>query len=178
MMELGRFWALIDQASEKIEASRGPEGHPTLADEDALAEVLATLSPDDIVQFDHRFSERIIAAYHWDLWAALAIIEGGAGDDAFEHFRAELIRYGQKAFETALENADTLADWPTVPWGMEGLIYVPAKVYQAQTGREFPFEEQGQVPPHPDKPAGEPWEEDDLPTRLPRLWAEFKDEDA
>jgi hypothetical protein len=76
MMDLDCFWGLIDLARDKVEASRGPEGHPLLSDEDALAEVLNTLPAEDIVQFDHRFSERIIAAYHLDLWAALAIIEG------------------------------------------------------------------------------------------------------
>lgn len=178
MMDLDRFWHLIEQARQKIDASRGPQGYPLLSDEDALAEVLATLPPEDIIQFDHRFSERIIAAYHWDLWAALAIIEGGAGDDAFEHFRAELILYGQDAFEAALRDADSLADLGPLPWGMEGLIYVPARVYKAKTALEYPYEDKPDVPPHPDKPAGVPWEDEDLPARLPRLWDKFRDEDA
>jgi hypothetical protein len=177
MMHLDRFWDLIEQARRKIEASKGPDGYPLLSDTDALAEVLAALSPEEVVQFDHRFEERIIAAYHWDLWAALAIIEGGAGDDAFEHFRAELVLLGREAFEAALQDADSLADLATVPWGMEGLIYVPAKVYRAKTGKEYPYEDDADVPPHPDKPGGIPWEEDDLPARLPRLWAAFSDED-
>jgi hypothetical protein len=177
MMDLDRFWDLIEQARQKIDASRGPQGYPLLSDEDALTEVLATLPPEDIIQFDHRFSERIIAAYHWDLWAALAIIEGGAGDDAFEHFRAELILYGREAFEAALRDADSLADLSPLPWGMEGLIYVPARVYAAKTAREYPYEDEGDVPPHPEKPAGVPWEDEDLPTRLPRLWATIHDED-
>ena len=177
MMDLDRFWHLIEQARQKIDASQGSQGYPLLSDEDALTEVLATLPPEDIIQFDHRFSERIIAAYHWDLWAALAIIEGGAGDDAFEHFRAELILYGQDAFEAALRDADSLADLGPLPWGMEGLIYVPARVYKAKTALEYPYEDKLDVPPHPDKPAGVPWEDEDLPARLPRLWSKFHDED-
>lgn len=178
MMDLDRFWDVIEQTRQKIDASKGPQSEPLLSDEDALAEVLATLPPEDIIAFEHRFSERIIAAYHWDLWAALAIIEGAAGDDAFEHFRAELILYGREVFEAAQGDADSLADLATLPWGMEGLIYVPARVYAAKTGQEFPYEDEGDVPPHPDKPAGVPWEEEDLPTRLPRLWASFHDEDT
>jgi hypothetical protein len=182
MMELDRFWDLIDQARRKIDASKGPEGYPLLDDEDALAEVLATLSPEEIVQFDHRYSERIIAGYNWDLRAALAIIEGGAGDDAFEHFRAELILFGRQIYEAALQDADSLMDAVPLPWGMEGLIYVPAKVYEAKTGKEFPYEDKyedkSEVPPHPKEPAGLPWKVEDLPARMPRLWAKFHEEES
>jgi transcription antitermination factor NusG len=61
---------------------------------------------------------------------------------------------------------------------MEGLIYVPATAYEAKTGKGYPYEEEHDVLPHPAKPAGVPWEEEDLPTRLPRLWAEFHDGDT
>jgi hypothetical protein len=176
MMDLDRFWDLIEQARLKINASAGPEGYPVLNDCDALAEVLAELSPGDIVQFDQRFSERMLAAYQWDLWAALAIIEGAYGDDSFEHFRAELILLGREAFEAALRDADSLSDRQPLPWGMEGLIYVATRVYRQKTGKEFPYDAEGDVPSFPDNPAGEPWEEVDLPTRLPRLWATFNDE--
>ena len=178
MMGLDRFWDLIEQARRKTDASKGPEGYPLLDDENALAEVLATLSPEDIVQFDHRYSERIIAGYDWDLWAALAIIEGAYGDDAFEHFRAELILFGRQIYEAALQNADSLTDAGPLPCGMEGLIYVPARVYEAKTGREFPYEENGGVPPHPEEPAGLPWQEEDLPARLPRLWGKFHEDES
>lgn len=177
MMNLDRFWDLIEQARRKIDASKGSPGDLLLSDEEALAEVLAPLPPEDIIQFDQRFSERIIAAYRWDLWAALAILEGGAGDDAFEHFRAELILYGRDVFEAALRDADSLTDAGPLPWGMEGLIYVPARVYEAKTGSAFPYDDEGDTPPHPDTPAGVPWAEEDLPTRLPRLWARCHDED-
>jgi hypothetical protein len=134
------------------------------------------LRPAEIVQFDQRFEERIIAAYHWDLWAALHIFnEGIAGDDRFEHFRAELIFCGREVFEAALTNADSLADLATLPRGAEGLIYVPLNVYKQQTGTTFPDDRDG--PPHPSQPVGQPWQEEDLPQRLPRLWSLYGGED-
>lgn len=177
-MDVDRFWDLIEQARQRIEASKGSDGREPLDDCEALAEVLEQLEPDEIVQFDHRYSERMLAAYNWDLWAALAVIEGAYGDDSFEHFRAELILLGREAFEAALQDADSLADQKQLPWGMEGLIYVPAKVYEEKAGQEFPYDAGSEVPPFPAKPAGELWEEADLPSRLPRLWAIFHDEDT
>jgi hypothetical protein len=178
MMDLDHFWDLIEQARRTIDASQGPEGNPLLSDEDALGQVLATLTPEEVIQFDHRFTERLYAAYHWDLWAALAVIEGAYGDDAFEHFRAELILLGRGAFEAALRDADSLADAGPLPWGMEGLIYLPARVYEAKSGNEFPYDAKWDELPHPDEPAGLPWEDEDLPARLPRLWARFHDGDT
>jgi hypothetical protein len=172
MMDLERFWRLIEEVRQKLQKSVGRDGYPTLSDEAALTEVLSNLTPEEIVAFDERLDERMDAAYHWDLWAALYIIEGGASDDAFEHFRAELVLLGRETFEALLEDADRLADISPVPWGNEGLIYVPLRVYQQKTGQECGDWLDGR-PPYPDKPAGEPWQEEDLPTRLPRLWAAF-----
>lgn len=171
MMNTDRFWDLIEQARQRYFASRSDTG-PTLVEHEALAQTLSELEPAEIIEFDQRLSERVIAAYHWDLWAALYIFtEGCAGDNRFEDFRAELTLCGRGAFESALGDADSLADLPMVPRGEEGLLSVPLNVYEAKTGNEFP---QLELPvPHPNHPAGQRWEEAELPQRLPRFWKRF-----
>jgi hypothetical protein len=172
MMNSDRFWELIEQTRQRYLASR-TDCDPALVEHDALAQTLSTLDPEEIIQFDQRLEERVIAAYqHWDLWAALHIFtEGCAGDDRFEEFRAELILCGREAFEAALRDADSLAELPKVPRGVEGLLSVPTSAYEEKTGKPFP--EYDLVVPHPDQPAGETWEEADLPRRLPRFWKRF-----
>ena len=175
MMDIDRFWELVEQTRQRqIASPRDDDGFPELDDEGALTETLSELTPEEIVQFDRRFGERMLAAYHWDLWGAYDIIEEScAGDDAFEHFRAELILLGRQVFEAALADADSLADVSPLPWGDEGLIYVPLTVYEQKTGESLPYDEN--LPPFPSHPAGEPWEEKDLAHRLPRLWALYGD---
>jgi Protein of unknown function (DUF4240) len=170
MMSSDRFWELIEQTRKRYFASHS-DG-PPLVEHAALAKALSELDPTEIIEFDQRLEERIIAAYHWDLWAALYIFtEGCASDNRFEDFRTELILCGREAFEAALQDADSLADLPMVPRGEEGLLSAPTIVYEEKTGQPFP--ESDLVVPHPDQPAGEPWEEEDLPRRLPRFWKRF-----
>ncbi|WP_425613618.1 DUF4240 domain-containing protein [Anatilimnocola sp. NA78] len=171
MMTTDRFWELIEQTRQRFFASQS-DSSPAIVEHEALAQTLSELEPEEIIQFDQRFGERIIAAYHWDLWAALFIFtEGCASDNTFEDFRAELLLCGRAAFESALRDADSLADLPMVPRGEEGLLSVPMNVYEEKTGQPFP--QYDRVVPHPSQPVGEPWEEDDLPQRLPRFWKRF-----
>jgi hypothetical protein len=171
MMNPDRFWELIEQTRQRFFASRSDSG-PTIVEHEALSQTLSELAPPEIVEFDERLTERIIAAYHWDLWAALQIFtEGCASDNRFEDFRAELILCGREAFESALGDADSLADLPMVPRGDEGMLSVPLNAYELMTGKPFP--QRDLVVPHPIKPAGKPWEEADLPQRLPRFWKRF-----
>jgi hypothetical protein len=116
-MNADRFWQLIEETRQRFFAYQQDNG-PALVEHEALTKTLSQLDPAEIIQFDERLEERVIAAYHWDLWAALYIFtEGCAGDGRFEDFRAELILCGRAAFEAALEDADSLADVPMVPRG-------------------------------------------------------------
>ena len=171
MMDSDHFWELIEQTRRRFFASRKQSG-PAVVEHEALVQTLSELDPAEIIEFDERLEERVIAAYHWDLWAALHVLtEGCAGDDRFENFRAGLVLCGRAAFEAALRDADSLADLPMVPRGVEGVLSVPTNAYEAKTGKPFP--ERDLVVPHPSEPAGEPWEETDLPQRLPRFWKRF-----
>jgi hypothetical protein len=48
------------------------------------------------------------------------------------------------------------------------MLYAAADAYEVETGRKLTA-----VVAEPPEPAGEPWEEDQLPTMYPRLWAAF-----
>lgn len=172
MMALDEFWRIIEVAGRSTESG---DGEPPVPWENlpGLAAALRTLAPVDITQFKLRYSDCMNAAYHWDVWGALWVIEGGGGGDTFEHFRAELVMLGRERFQSVLENPDSLADLESPPVGIEGLIYVPARVYEELTGSPFPNEQVFDANPLPEAPAGAPWEEGDLPSRFPRLWGRF-----
>jgi hypothetical protein len=136
----------------------------------ALHASLNALSEDDLLDFERLHAARMDEAYDWGLWGAAYVINGGCSDDAFEYFRSYLISRGRHIFERALADPDSLAevaldgedDWED--W-MSPTMYV----VHARTGT-YAFV----GPPDPrlvrrHEPSGEPWTEDDLPRRFPRL---------
>lgn len=148
-MTIDRFWKLIDQSR------RGSGDDP---DEQAwaLQELLDGLSHQDLAAFEQHYAEQLRRAERWDLWGAGYVINGGMGDDCFTSFRHWLISRGQKVFERALADPDSLAD---VPEAVEDGIAAErfGEVVKAATA--------------PGDLEGEDWGEDDLPDRFPRLWA-------
>jgi hypothetical protein len=99
-MTQAEFW-------EHIEKSRraDPEAHV-----ERLTARLAKLRPAEILAFQNvwdRFSAR---AYSWAVWGAAYLINGGCSDDGFIDFRSWLMLQGQRVFDAALKNPDSLAD--------------------------------------------------------------------
>ena len=93
-----------------------------------------------------------------------------------EYFRFWLIAQGQKVFEAALQNPESLAEvllmpplvnMPYLDLEFEPLGYVARIAYKSKTGREMP------LPPLPSRPAleltGPEWSEDNLPEIFPEL---------
>jgi hypothetical protein len=79
---------------------------------------------------------------------------------------------GRAVFERSLQDPESLATVANAP-GVEDVFfeefgYVAGTVLE-ERGEEL--EQDGFTPP--DDPAGEQWDEDDLPQRFPRLWAAF-----
>jgi hypothetical protein len=164
-MTQDQFWNLIEQsrvASTECEAQT-----------EALTAILAKLPVDDIVAFDHTFREHVHRAYRWDLWAVAYIINGGCGDDGFDYFRCWLIGQGQSYYEEALKSPERAAN-NAVPGDItecEELAYASNYAYEKVTGAEMPVIFGSH--PAPAAPAGEPWEEEDLETLYPELYARF-----
>ena len=104
-MDTDTFWQIIDQA-------RRVSSNPGDADEIALqtSAVLATQTTEEIIEFAVVFERLQDVSYRWDLWAAAYLINGGCSDDGFDYFRGWLVAQGQKVWDAALADPDSLAD--------------------------------------------------------------------
>ncbi|MFH9422824.1 DUF4240 domain-containing protein [Streptomyces sp. NPDC017529] len=170
-MDETEFWELIDGSREAAEGD--PEEQA-----DALVERLVALDPDSVADFARYFESRYNRAYNWDLWAAAALLLGGASDDAFDYFRCWLIGQGREVFEGALHDPDNLAELldafdDEVDGDAEELGYAADEAYEQLTGAEMP--DLG-LPPQPSEPLGTYLDLDDdraLADRFPRLWDRF-----
>jgi hypothetical protein len=162
------FWALID--TSRLRAKGSPRRQ-----KGALEQGLRTQTPDDIAEFNVRYTNLIRKAYHWDLWGAAYIIGQGCSDDGFWDFRSWLVSRGKRVYQAALRNPESLVrligekerdrSWKS--------FHMPAPSVWAELA-ERPMEECPGLPGNlGEEPAGEAWAEYELPTRFPRLWKRF-----
>ncbi len=166
-MEQSQFWNLIDQSRAAAEGDC--ELHF-----DRLSLLLAELAPDEILSFHRQLLDRLRQAYTWNFWAAAYVINGGASDDGFEYFRAWLIGRGEATYTAALVDPDTLATLEIdteMGAECEPLLYAPGDAYRSVTGMVSPI--YADLDDNPETPSGEPWTEDDLPRRVPKLFEKY-----
>lgn len=159
------FWRLIDQSRDAVGGDLYEHGL-------ALARVLEGRSREDFQAFARLFDVFEWEAYRWDIWGAGYLLAGGMREGSFEAFRRWLISRGQRIYEIALRDPDALAE--VVPmdveeFEIEGLWLAARSVYEDTFGEEMPVEIFDDVPMRLE-PDGEPWSEDDLEARFPRLW--------
>jgi hypothetical protein len=173
------FWALID-------AHRDGEDY----DLDGLVADLATKPKNDILDFGARLGKLLDQSYRGDLWGAAYLANGGCSDDAFDYFRGWLVSRGQKVFEAALANPDSIVD--AVGAGeveLEELLYAAPRAWEKKTGKDD-FYEHDEDDEDEEKEGEDEEEEAELdlswskdgegiPEKLqkayPRLWAKFGD---
>jgi hypothetical protein len=161
-----RFWEIIDVSRKRAKGSQN-------AQYNALEEQLRDLSAEEIAEFNECFGECIGRADCNEVYAAAAIIDGfWVSDDAFTYFLEWLVAQGEKVFEAAMENPDSLAD--VVQKGQvcsfEGVGSVASRVWEEKTGLSAD-EMPGQTATAAKAPSGEAWKDDeDLKQRFPRLW--------
>jgi hypothetical protein len=165
-MEHAAFWEIIQTTNDS--AQRDQEIQINL-----IRDALLQLPPEEIYDFDRILLHYHAVSFRSDLWAAAYIINGGCSDDAFEYFRLWLIAQGQKVFEAALQNPESLVEILLMPplvntpypeLDFEPLFYVAGNAYQSKTGSDMP------LPPLHARPALElKWSEDDLPKMFPEL---------
>jgi hypothetical protein len=168
-MDRATFWKLIDMTRKQAEGSL--DDHVEM-----LRERLQTLEPNEIVEFDKLFRAYWTRAYTWDLWGAAYIIGGGCSDDGFMDFRGWLISKGEKVYENALKDAESLSRVVTEDdddCQYEGFQYVASQAWENKTGKGMDFPASGLE--HPSEPLGDPWKEDsdDLERRFPKLSRKF-----
>lgn len=162
-MDAPTFWELIEESRENAGSDLGEQA----AD---LTDLLSELLLEEILAFDRMFWQFLNDAYRWELWGAAYIINGGCSDDSFEYFRCWLISQGKRVYDESLADPESLAGRAEEGGHdeAESLLYAAADAYEVETGKKLTERFTA-----PAEPAGEPWEEDDLESRFPRLWAAF-----
>jgi len=121
------FWKLVD-------AHRRASG---ACDLHGLEAALGAMSTKDILAFQHWLYERLNESYRGDLWAAAYLVNGGCSDDGFDYFRAWLISRGQKVYDAALANPDSLIE--EVGDGeveLEEILTVASRAWKRKTGKD------------------------------------------
>ena len=160
-MNKAKFWRLIEEAKS--------ESHGDLDEQvDVLRHKLEKLAAEEILRFQNILDEQMAAANRWDLWGAAYIINGGCSDDGFTYFRGWLIAQGQRIFEAALHDPESLAEVAEAEGECEAILSVPAEAYESKVGSEMPEREARAT-----EPAGDEWTEEELPELYPRLWEAF-----
>jgi hypothetical protein len=158
-MDDAQFWQLIET---------GKHGNQATLVEKALAELPA----EEIIEFDKLFDRYMAGLYRWDLWAAAYIIKGGASDDAFDYFCAWIIGQGETGYKAAVSDARSYAmgiEPRKDDFDGESLLHAAASAYEKVAGRALPPRQSVR----PADPLGEPWEEDEIESRYPKLAAKW-----
>lgn len=181
-MDREQFWGLIEQARTDTGGDCAPPGHGRCPVAIHVAAQLAVLPLGQVVAFEQVLREVQAESYRYDLWGAAVLInDGGRGDDGFEDFRGWLIGQGQRTYQAALQNPDSLASHPRVcsrdprllwhdPLECQAMLSIAVEAYYAITGREGPDDE---LEPWPRRDPGPDWDFSDpaeLQRRYPRLW--------
>jgi hypothetical protein len=168
MINERRFWALIDESRAAADGHLKKQGP-------ALGRLLQGRSREDLESFAELFDTLRWEAYRWDTWGAGYLLAGGMREEAFERFRTWLISRGRRIYEIGVTDPDRLAEVvspDTRSFEIEGLWLAAHEVYEDAFGEDMPVFDD--VPIRLE-PAGEPWSEDDLEERLPRLWRQTED---
>lgn len=160
-MAYDNFWEIIDATLAEDQDQQSKQ----------LTAELSKLSKEDLISFEDSYRTKLREAYHWDLWAAAYIINGGCSDDSFDYFCDWLISRGQKVYEGALKNPESLIEIAT-PWetDFEDFRYIMMDVMEAKHGEDFPMPSTS----WPTSPAGDAWDEDTVNAKYPKLsaWVE------
>jgi len=133
---------------------------------DKLKKSLSHLTKDELLGFESIYRKKLSMAYHWDLWAAAYIINGGCSADGFDYFCDWLISRGQKIYDAALKNPEILVGEAT-PWDteFESFRYIMKDVMEGVHNGEFPMPKT----PRPAEPSGVAWDEDTVEEKYPAL---------
>jgi hypothetical protein len=158
-----RFWEIVQHAHD---ASGGDMDEKC----EIITAVISKLSREEAIAFSRFFDSMSDRAYSWPLWGAAYVINGGCSDDTFSDFRASLLSRGRQAFESALADPDSMAaeEFDEDAWFYEGYQYAVTDGVKAAVGSGVNREK-----PHPQKPSGAEWSEDEVYDLYPRLAGKF-----
>jgi hypothetical protein len=159
-MDEAAFWKLI---------------HSTKGSAEKISKALKLVTPDEIKTFSNIYWEKHRSLHHWDLWAALYIMNGGCSDDSFHYGKAWVIGKGEAVYQVALNSPDNLGPHVTDSDLEDGcdnemLNYAADEAFEALTGRNLDYETG-----EDEVPAGTAFDEDEayLAKNFPKLTAQF-----
>lgn len=155
-----RFWAVLDEASVGTPGCEAVTGR--------LDKRLRALPDPELEDFAQEWAAWWATSYTWDLWGAAYLINGGSSDDGFEYFRGWLLTRGSARWRLASKDPDTAFDdvAPGTEAECEDMMGTLPAVYEERFGRPAPrinYQD----------PTGQPWTEENLGTRFPRLEQRF-----
>ncbi len=159
------FWKIIDRARK---ASQGDPDR--LAD--LVEELLESRPISEIIIFGDVFNRLHRQSYRSDWWAAAYLINSGCSDDGFEDFRAWVISRGQKVYDEAWKNPESLMHQVNAEnigdCQAETLLFTADHVYERKTGKDDFYKH---LSPAPMPTLVFDWQEDDdsLQIKFPKL---------
>ena len=169
------MWELLEQTRPE---AWDPDEHA-----ERVTRSLEAAGVEATLAFAHAFDAAMDALHRWDLWGATSLAFGGLSDDGFEYVRTWFVVQGEATWRRARNEPEALllellgdADEPDEAWEAHGLheaeplLYAAGVAHERLTGSWLPARSEG-----PGEPLGEPWDEDDLPARFPRLAAALPD---
>lgn len=159
-MDVDRFWTILEQSH---------------GDAERVASMLSKLTKDEIASFQKLYYDHHNRLHKWDVWAAAYVINGGCSDDGFHYFKAWVIGKGRKAYETALNSPDDLGPFVTdadadMECDNESLNYAAIEAWEKVAGKGAELERNSI---EGSEPEGEPFDEDTVYERFPKLAAKF-----
>lgn len=146
-----------------------------------LNALLNDLSKLEIVAFHRRFQQYLDKLYHWNIWGAISLYNGGCSERTFADFRSWLIGQGQEKFEAVLQNPEAIIEFVKPDDNWAGLQYCASTVYHKKTGDVLlPYhwidrEEENDLEASDafftckEKPTGKKWREHELPELFPNI---------
>jgi hypothetical protein len=172
------LWELLDRTRPTVV---DPAAHA-----EALTAELVAAGVDTTVEVGRQFDRAMAELHRWDLWAAIHVLLLGCSDDGFEYARAWIIGRGKDAFEHARRDpegyvvhlvggtdhdesavAERIEDLAVLDG--EPLLYAAGVAHERLTGAWRPAD--SGAPGGAAGPSGEPWTEDSVAARVPRLVA-------
>lgn len=166
-MNIVKFWELIDETAEM---SKGNVDQQIKL----LFGRLLELEEKQLVEFKRIFNDMRQLTYRPDLWDACILIQCGCSEGNFiGEFSGWLVAQGRTVFENTICDPEflvTIIDVENRDNVIDGrLTDVVTEVYEYKTGQEMPIVDWSK----PFEDIGEPTPPQNLPQKLPQLFAKF-----
>jgi hypothetical protein len=159
-----RFWKMIDDTT-----SRAKKGYTFQLG--VLRDKLSNLDKDELIELDNLCASLIEDNINLDLTAATAIIFGDGSAEAAVLLMNLFIMQGEVFFKNACHNPNLIIGKSINAVEGRTIQDLIADLYFKKTGTLIPLrpdkdEEGFKIP-------GEPWKQQELPSKFPELWKEF-----